>query len=121
VKERNMRVQTETIDGITVVTIPGESLEAGNAKEFKNAVADIVKSKTKVVFDLEQLQFVDSSGCGSILSCLRRITAAGGDLKLCSVQKPVRVLFELVRMHRIVDIYNTRDEAVAAYRQELNV
>ena len=43
-------------------------------------------------------------------------TIEGGDLKLCNVTKPVRALFELIRMHRIFDIVNTREEAVQAFR-----
>ena len=38
-----------------------------------------------------------------------------GDLKLCGMSKQVRALFELVRMHRIFDIYGTREEAVHAF------
>jgi anti-sigma B factor antagonist len=67
-----------------------------------------------VVLDLSQVRFVDSSGLGSILSCLRQMNAKGGELNLCGITKQVRALFDLVRMHRIFDIYDTRDEAVRA-------
>ena len=59
---------------------------------------------------------MDSSGCGAILSYLRQLNTVGGDLKLCCINKPVRALFQLVRMHRIFDILNTREEAVKAYQ-----
>jgi anti-sigma B factor antagonist len=67
-----------------------------------------------VVFDLRELRFVDSSGLGAILSCLRQLNAKGGDLKLCEMTKPVRALFELVRMHKIFDIYVTKEQALRA-------
>jgi anti-sigma B factor antagonist len=66
---------------------------------------------------MSELKFVDSSGLGAILSCLRQQNASGGELKLCGMLKPVRALFELVRMHRIFDMYNTREEAIMAFRQ----
>jgi len=69
-----------------------------------------------VILDLSEVQFVDSSGCGAILGYLRQLNSAGGDLKLCTVSKPVRSLFELVRLHRILDIFNTRDEAAKSYK-----
>jgi len=40
----------------------------------------------------------------------------GGDLKLCSMSKQVQALFELVRMHRIFDIYNSKEDAVRAFQ-----
>ena len=69
-----------------------------------------------MVFDLSKLRFVDSSGLGAFLSCLRKLNAKGGDLKLCGMSKQVRAVFELVRMHRIFDIYGTREEAVRAFQ-----
>lgn len=101
---------------ITIVVISGENLDASNEKEFKRDVRPVLEANAKVVFDMGRLRFVDSSGLGAILSCLRQLNAAGGDLKLCEMTKPVRTLFELVRMHRVFDIYNTRDEALRAFQ-----
>ena len=113
-----MELAFEKMDDVTVVILPGEELDASNAKEFKGNVAPLLQPQAKVVLDLSQLRFVDSSGLGSILSCLRQLSTTGGDLKLCGMSQRVRGLFELVRMHRIFDIYPTRDEAVRAFRPE---
>ncbi len=93
----------------------GETLDASNTKEFKRDVAPVLESDPKLIFDLSKLQFVDSSGLGALLSCLRQLNSSGGDLKLCGMCKPVRALFELVRMHRIFEIFNTREEAIQAF------
>jgi anti-sigma B factor antagonist len=68
------------------------------------------------VIDLSRLRFVDSSGLGAFISCLRKLNAKGGDLKLCGMSKQVRAVFELVRMHRIFDIFGTREEALRAFQ-----
>ena len=110
-----MEVTIEKVNGIAIVELPGDILDASNVKEFKRDITSIIEHENKVIFDMHHLQFVDSSGLGSILSCLRSLNAKGGDLKLCSMSKSVRVLFELVRMHRIFDIYNTREEALPSF------
>lgn len=110
-----MELSVEKAGEISVVTIPGENLDASNSKEFKRVMAPILESNSRVVFDLSQLRFVDSSGLVAILSCLRQLNAAGGDIKLTGMSKSVRALFELVRMHRIFEIFNTREEAVRAF------
>ena len=56
----------------------GKYLDASNAKEFKHNMTPILKTSAKVVCDLSQLEFVDSSGLGAIVSCLRQLKAAGG-------------------------------------------
>ena len=90
----------------------GDALDASNAKEFKAKVAALMTPGTKLIFELSSLKFVDSSGLGALLSCLRQLNASGGALKLCAMVKPVRALFELVRMHRVFEIFNTQEEAL---------
>jgi anti-sigma B factor antagonist len=107
-----MRVTTEPGGSATIVMIHGDSLDAGNVADFKREMTPLIGDSAKLVMDLSALQFVDSSGLGGILSCLRQISSQGRALVLCSMTKPVRTLFELVRMHRIFDIVNTREEAL---------
>lgn len=107
-----MEMTVEKLGEVTIVLLPGEQLDASNAKDFKREIASVLIGASKVVFDLSQLHFVDSSGLGAMLSCLRQVNSAGGELKLCGLSKPVRALFELVRMHRIFDICNTKDDAI---------
>ena len=109
-----MDLATRKVGDVTIVVLPGEQLDASNAKEFKRDVAPLLESCQKVIFDLAELRFVDSSGLGAILSCLRQLNAKGGELKLCAMSKPVRALFELVRMHKIFDIYGTKEDALRA-------
>ncbi|HTR38800.1 MAG TPA: STAS domain-containing protein [Bryobacteraceae bacterium] len=111
-----MEIPVDNVDGVAVAAMPVDELDASNSGEFKRDIAPVLQAQTKLVLDLSQLRFVDSSGLGAMLSCLRQLSARGGDLKLCSMSKQVRALFELVRMHRIFDIYPTRDDAVHAFQ-----
>jgi len=104
------------VNGVAVVVLPGQDLDAANTADFKSAVAPVLKAHSKVVFDLSKLRFIDSSGLGAFLSCLRQLSKKGGELKLCGMSTQVYQTFELVRMNRIFDIYATRNEAVAAFR-----
>jgi anti-sigma B factor antagonist len=115
-KEASVDLTRDKIGDVDVVALEGEHLDASNTQDFKRDVAALVGPSAKVVLDLGRVTFVDSSGCGAILSVLRQLKSAGGDLKLCAVTKPVRSLFELVRMRRIFDIFDTREEAVKAFQ-----
>lgn len=110
-----MEVAVDLIGEVGVAEVPVDELDASNAPEFKRDITPVVEKSTKLVLDMSRLHFVDSSGLGAILSCLRQLSAKGGDLKLCCMSKQVRAAFELVRMHRIFDIYPTREEAVRAF------
>ena len=110
-----MEIPVDKLDDVAVAVVPVDELDASNAPEFKRDIAPVLQANTKLVLDLSRLRFVDSSGLGAMLSCLRQLSAKSGDLKLCGMSKQVRAAFELVRMHRIFDIYGTREEAVRAF------
>jgi anti-sigma B factor antagonist len=113
-----MEIPVDRMDGVTVAALPMQELDASNAVDFKRDVGPLLEANTKLVFDLNRVRFVDSSGLGAFISCLRKLNAKGGDLKLCGMSKQVRAVFELVRMHRVFDICGTREEAVRMFRSE---
>ena len=109
-----MKITTKTIHNGVVVHLNIDYLDASNAKEFSLGMGPILNEHKSIILDMSSLEFVDSSGLGALLSCLRQQNASDGSLALCAISKPVRTLFELVRIHRVFDIYNTCDEAVIA-------
>jgi anti-sigma B factor antagonist len=118
-KEKSrMELMCESIGDVMVVILVGAQLDASTAEEFKRDITPVLEAHTQVVFDLSQLGFVDSSGLGAFLSCLRHVHAQGGDLKLCGLSQPIRALFELVRMHRIFHIFDTQEAAIRAFQPE---
>lgn len=110
-----MEIVFDKVGDVAVAAVPVDELDASNAGEFKRDVAPLLEANTKLVLDLSRLRFVDSSGLGAFISCLRKLNAAGGDLKLCGMSRQVRAVFELVRMHRVFDIYATSEEAARAF------
>jgi anti-sigma B factor antagonist len=110
-----MEITVDKIGDVAVAVIPVEELDASNAGDFKRDMTPLLEAHTKLVIDLGRLRFVDSSGLGAFISCLRKLNGKGGDLKLCGMSKQVRAVFELVRMHRIFEIFGTREEAARAF------
>lgn len=110
-----MPIEFDRSGDVVVAAVPMDELDAGNSAEFKREIAPVLDSTTKLALDLSRLRFVDSSGLGAFISCLRKLNAKGGDLKLFGMSKQVRAVFELVRMDRIFDIVATKDEAVLAF------
>ncbi|MBS3758411.1 MAG: STAS domain-containing protein [Desulfobacterales bacterium] len=110
-----VKLKVNTYVDIAVVDLKEKALDASNSEKLKKSMAETLNDYEKVVLDLSRVEFVDSSGCGALLSCLRQLGDRGGELKLCGVQKNVQRLFELVRMNRIIDIYPTKDDALKGF------
>jgi anti-anti-sigma factor len=106
----------EKLGDVLVLTPQVEYLDAGNSKDLKRDLSGLVEPKAKVVMDLGKVQFVDSSGCGTLLYYLRQLSAVGGDVKLCGLHRTVRALFQMIQLQRVFEIFNTKEEAVRAYQ-----
>ena len=100
---------------IIIVTLPGETLDAANCQDFKDAVHLILETSNKVIFNMERIQFVDSSGCGTLNSCIRKIKNNGGDIKICNVLDQVGAIFRLIKLNRVFHICDTREDAISSY------
>lgn len=100
---------------VLVIELREDNLDASNVREFKDAIQAVIHERTRVVLDMSGVKFVDSSGLGALISCLRQLNTRRGDFKLCSMSKTVRALFELMRMHRVFNIHDTREEAIRSF------
>ena len=110
-----MHIQTELYGDILIFKPDTDIMDADNAREFKDAMMPILKKHGKILFDMTAITFLDSSGCGAVLSCLKSATDKNGDLKVFGLNKNVRILFELVRLHKIIEIFDTKEKAVASF------
>ncbi len=112
----NMNVVSTQEYGVSVGQVDSRMLDASTVNAFRDAVKPLLQEKAQVVLDLSKVEFIDSSGLGALVACLRQAHAIGGDIKLSGLGKSARALFELVRMHRVFEVFNDSDEAVSSYR-----
>jgi anti-anti-sigma factor len=79
-------------------------------------LAVIDEGERQLVIDLSQLNYVSSAGLRVFLLASKRLSPAGGKLVLCSLQEPVKEVFEIVGFFSILSILGSRDEALKSFR-----
>ncbi len=113
-----MQFKTEVIDDIIYVRISTDVIDAGNIMEFKSAITPILNTSDKLILDMCDVKFMDSSGFGALLSCLRILNGTGGRLRICCVARELIKLFRLMGINRIIDMHDSKEEAIAAFRND---
>ena len=83
------------------------------AVDFKHALSDHAASGKRLVLDLSEVDFIDSSGLGAIVAAHRRAHDQGG-VVICGANEVVMRLFRLARLDRIFHIALDVEEALAA-------
>jgi anti-sigma B factor antagonist len=110
-----MNVEIMDLEDKTVVSISGRELMAGNVRNFKDAVAQTLESRDKIIIDLGNLEFIDSVGLGALVTCLKRVRQHHGEIKLCRMSESVQHLFHMVKLERVFQIFDSLDAALASY------
>jgi anti-sigma B factor antagonist len=103
----------ERADGIAVVRW-GEpiTLDASHVDELRDRVAEVERAHTRIVFEMSQLEFIDSSIVGALVGFLQRARAADGDVKLAGLTGDVVTIFELTRLNEVFRIHPSVEAAV---------
>ena len=88
--------------------------------EFSGTLKDDILKKieqgnSKVIMDLSATEFVDSSFLGTLVAVLKKTTSKNGDLKIVNLQEPVSNMFELTRLYKIFEIFNTVEDALNSF------
>ena len=113
----NDKYEVASSDGVIVFSPLVDFLDAANRVEFRAALEKHLTGGALMVIDLSSVRFVDSSGLGVLMSALKYARAQGGDVAACSIVKPVKQLFNLVRLDRIMAEYPDRAAALAAFKK----
>ncbi len=107
----------ETYDDILVEVVNLTRATLKEAEEFKlTLVQDIEAGWRKIIVDLTECEFIDSTFLGALVVSLKKITGLGGDLRLVGFQPAVHSMFELTRMYRVFESFKTKVEAIESYR-----
>ncbi len=103
----------EILDTAAVMRMTGR-LDASEADQLPGAFQKVFEERKCVVFDLSELEFLDSTGLGMMIFCLRYAQEREGKIVLQVVPGRVATVLEITRVQRIFDIHPCREEALAA-------
>lgn len=107
-----MNLNQEKINGYAVLFIKEDRIDAHNSGELKETILHLIEQgEVKIIVQLEQVRFIDSSGLGALLSGYKNAAAKSGKLAIANMQQQVLSMFELTRLNRVFEIYADLNEA----------
>ena len=110
-----MQIEQESWSNIKILKLNGR-LDASNTSEFKDFIMSLISNEEKrLLIDMKEVDFIDSSGLGVLVTCLRSATKIDGTLKISSLQKNPKTVFETTRLDRVFEIFEDRDEALKSF------
>lgn len=113
--DENINFEFKKNDDVAIFKLQEKSFDASIAGLVKGELTILLSAEDvkKLVFDLSEIEYCDSSGLSAILLSFRILQTNDGQIRLASPQKSVRTLIEISQLNRVLPITDTVDEAIS--------
>ena len=111
-----MQIKEKIDNNIAILSLKGDFLGEPETTQVREKIHSLASDKVKkVIIDMGGVNYVNSSGLGTLISALTTIRNAGGDLRLARVGEKVQNLFIVTQLVKVFDTYETVERAMLSY------
>ena len=112
-----MQIKEKIENGVAILTFKGDLLGEPDTTTVREKIRSLVNDEVKhVIVDLGGVNYMNSSGLGTLISSLTTMKGAGGDLRLARIGEKVQNLFIITQLVKVFDTYETVERALASYK-----
>jgi anti-sigma B factor antagonist len=112
-----MKSSIRQLNGVTIVDLSGRITLGEGSVLLRDMVRDLVtKGQRKILLNLGDVTYIDSSGIGELVSAFTTVRNQGGELKLLNLTKKVHDLLQITKLYTIFDVKDDEAAAVAAFK-----
>ena len=111
-----MKIATHKVNDITVLDLSGRITLGEGSVQLRDTVRDLVaKGQKKIVLNLGEVNYMDSSGVGELVTAYTTVKNQGGELKLVNLTKKIEDLMTITKLATVFDIHNDEASAIKAF------
>src|SRR3954464_5430858 len=107
-----MKASNRRVDGVTILDLSGRITLGEGSVVLRDQIRELLgKNQKKILLNLGDVTYIDSSGIGELVSGFTTVTNSGGSLKLLNLNKRVKDLLQITKLYTVFDVHE--DEAAA--------
>ena len=110
------RIDVEQIGDVTVARFTDKKiLDENNIQVIGNQLFGLVEEegRKKIVLDFSNVEYLSSAALGKLITMDKKVKAAGGKLRLCSIRPEIFEVFMITKLNKLFDIKEDQDQALA--------
>jgi len=112
----SMKASNRQVDGVAVVDMSGRITLGEGSVVLRDTIRDLVgKGQKKILLNLGDVTYIDSSGIGELVSAFTAVRREGGELKLLNLTKKVHDLLQITKLYTVFDIKDDEATAIKAF------
>src|SRR6266436_4232077 len=111
-----MKTSTRQVNGVTVVDLSGRITLGEGSVVLRDTVRDLLsKGNKKILLNLGEVNYIDSSGIGELVSAFTTVRNQGGELKLLHLTKEVHDLLQITKLYTVFAVKDDEANAVKSF------
>ena len=112
-----LTIASREVDGVTVLDLNGRITLGEGSVQLRDAIRDLIsKGQTRVLLNLADVNYIDSSGLGELVSAYTTAKNQGATLKLLNLTKKVHDLLQLTKLYTVFDVSEDEASAIASFK-----
>ena len=112
----SVKLNTRQVGDVTVIDVAGRITLGEGSSALRDSLRDLVKSDhKKILLNLKDVTYIDSSGIGEMVSGFTTITNNGGQLKLEGLSKRVKDLLQITKLYTVFEVYDDEADAIRSF------
>jgi len=112
----SVKLTNRQVGDVTVIDAVGRITLGEGSSTFRDTLRDLVsKGHKKLLLNLAEVSYIDSSGIGELVSGFTTVTNQGGRLKLVGLTKRVKDLLQITKLYTVFEVYDDEAEAVRSF------
>lgn len=112
----SVKLSTRQVGDVSVVDAAGRITLGEGSSALRDGIRDLVsKGHKKILLNLAEVSYIDSSGIGELVSAFTTVTNQGGQLKLLSLTKRVKDLLQITKLYTVFDVHEDEAHAIRSF------
>jgi anti-sigma B factor antagonist len=112
----SVKLNTRQVGDVSVVDVAGRITLGEGSSAMRDALRDMVaKNQKKILLNLGDVTYIDSSGIGELVSGFTSVTNSGGQLKLLGLNKRVKDLLQITKLYTVFDVHEEEASAIRSF------
>jgi anti-sigma B factor antagonist len=114
----SMKATIRQVDSVVVVDISGRITLGEGCAQLRELIRDqLTKGNKRVLLNLADVTYIDSSGIGELVSAYTAVSNQGGQLKLLNLTKKVHDLLQITKLYTVFDIHDDEAKAISSFQK----
>ena len=112
----SVKLSTRQVGNVTVIDVAGRITLGEGSSALRETLRDLVaKNQNKILLNLADVTYIDSSGIGELVSGYTTVTNTGGSLKLLNLNKRVKDLLQITKLYTVFEVHEDEAAAIRSY------